>query len=96
MLIDLVFKGEKASYEFASGLGKFAIDLINALKDGFQPLKDLVAFTSAAITDLVPVAGDIALLKPELAENKMAFMNSWMKAGEEVYESLISGLDVQK
>lgn len=92
MLIDLVFKGEKATYEFASGLGKFAVSLVNALKDGFQPLKDTVAITSAAVSDLAPVAHDISQMGPELAEDKAAFMNSWLKAGEEVYDQLVTML----
>jgi hypothetical protein len=88
MEIDLVFKGEKASYELASGLGKFAVTLVQALKDGIRPLQDLVILTTAAVSDLVPVAGDISQLGTEFSENKEAFMNSWLKAGEEVFEGL--------
>lgn len=89
MEIDLIFKGEKATYHFASNLAKFGVSLVNALKDGFQPIKDLVTITQAAVADLLPAATDISQLGPELAENKEAFLNSWLKAGEEFYEAFV-------
>lgn len=90
MLIDLTFKGEKATYEFANGLGKLGLALAVALKDGFQPLKDLVVIAKSAIADLVPVLHDISQLDDDFKENKLAFMHSWQKVGEDVFEELVA------
>lgn len=89
MLIDLTFKGEKATYEFASALGKFGKEVVVALGDGFQPIKDIAAIGIAAVADLLPVASNVAQLGPDLKEDKVAFLNSWMKAGEELFDSLV-------
>lgn len=90
MVIDLIFKGEKATYQFASALGKFGVELVNALKDGFQPIQDVAAIGSAAVADLLPVAGLVSQMSTELEENKLAFLHSWQKAGEEFYEALLA------
>lgn len=90
MLIDLTFKGEKATYAFASALGKFGVEVVKALGDGFQPIADISTIAVAAMHDLVPVASNVAQLKAEVAEDKVAFLNSWLKAGEEMYAALVA------
>ncbi len=89
MLINLTFKGEKATYEFASALSKFGVEVVKALGDGFQPIADVSAIAVAAMHDLVPVASNVAQLKNDVAEDKVAFLNAWLKAAEEMYEALV-------
>lgn len=90
MIIDLTLKGEKATYDLASALGDVALVVVKQLGDGFQPIQDTAAIGMAIVADLLPVAGSFAAVKAELAEDKVAFLNSWLVAGEELYEKVVA------
>ncbi len=79
---------EKATLELASGAGQFIVDLVKALGDGFQPVRDTIAIGQAAVSDLVPVAMNFTQLPIELKDDMGAFMMAWMKAGVDTFNKL--------
>lgn len=89
MLIDLIFKGEKATYELGQGLSAFIIALGKGLAAG-HPFENLLVIGKAALADIVPVIKNITEVDDDFAENKVAFMNSWIKTGEDVFEGLVA------
>lgn len=80
---------EKATYELAQGAGQFIVDMVKALGDGFQPVKDTIAIGAAAMADIIPIAGDFAQLPVEEKEDLDAFLAAWMKAGLETHKKLV-------
>lgn len=56
----------KATYALEEGLKKFLADVMAVLADGWQPFSDVPALLTASLSDLVPVAGDVAKVLPEL------------------------------
>lgn len=80
---------EKATYDLAMGAGQFVVDVVKALGDGFQPIRDVAALGTAVMTDIIPVAGNFAQLAPELKEDAVAFAEAWAQAGVQVYKKLV-------
>lgn len=81
---------EKATYELGLGAGQFVADLVKALGDGFQPVKDTIAIGAAALADLLPVASNFAQLPVELKEDGAAFAAAWAAAGLQTYKKLVA------
>jgi hypothetical protein len=79
---------EKATLELAQGAGQFIVDLVKALGDGFQPVRDTLAIVQAGVNDLVPVAATFAQLPLDMKEDLGAFMLAWTKAGVDTYNKL--------
>jgi len=79
----------KEAYELAQGLGKFAVAIRDAVKDGWQTGEDLPLLVASALTDLVPSAAGAEKLGDEAKEDPFAFGKAFALAGTDIAQSFI-------
>lgn len=66
----------KEAYELGLGLKRFVVALKGALKDGWQPGKDIPVVLNAAMTDLMPAVEGLEKLEDEIKADKAAFVSA--------------------
>ena len=88
-VIDVPVRCAKETVELGQGLAAFVYELKKAVADGWNPLSDVPAVISAAITKLVPAMQGVDKVKDELAEDKASFVNAAVVAGAAVVGALL-------
>lgn len=80
---------EQVTLAAGKQLAKFVGDVKAALKAG-STVQEVLAITNAALTDLLPLIGEVPALKLEAGENLWAEVNTIALSGIAVAKALVS------
>lgn len=86
--VDVTVQCEQATLDFGTALASFVGATKQALANGWQPIEDIPAVVLAAMTDLIPALKNAAAIPGDLADDKVAFMNSCYLTGTKVLDAV--------